>query len=88
MIRLRFRERLADFSFRAGRRVTIEEVAQRTGISTATLSKLSSPRPYNATVDTLDKLCEFFGCPLADLAEYVPGQSGLKPKGPTGTNTA
>lgn len=88
MIRLRFKECLADFSFKAGRRVTLDEVAQTTGISAATLSKLSSPRPYNATMDTLDKLCEFFGCSLGDLAEYVPGQSGLKPKGPTGTDAA
>ncbi|MBA2722514.1 MAG: helix-turn-helix domain-containing protein [Methylibium sp.] len=72
MIRFRLRERLADHSFKVGKRVTLEQVAEATGIHRATLSKIASPRGSNTTTDNLDKLCRFFECSLAELAEYVP----------------
>lgn len=74
MIRFRLRERMADQSFKTGQRVTLEAIAEATGIHRATLSKLASPRPYNTTTDNLDKLCLFFGCTWAEIAEYVPDE--------------
>ncbi len=81
MIRFRIRERIADMSFKSGQRVTLESVAEATGIHRATLSKLTSQRPYNTTTDNLDKLCTFFGCTWAEIAEYVPDD--LAPGGGT-----
>ena len=72
MIRFRLRERMADMSFKSGHRITIDSIAQETGIHRGTLSKLASPRAYNTTTDNLDKLCKFFGCSWAEIAEYVP----------------
>lgn len=74
MIRFRFRERLADLEFRTGRRVTLAQIEEATGINKTTLSKLSTRRGYNTTTDVLDRLCKFFGCELSDLAEYVPDE--------------
>ncbi|WAC73294.1 helix-turn-helix transcriptional regulator [Roseateles sp. SL47] len=72
MIRFRIRERMADMSFQTGRRITLEHIAEETGIHRATLSKLASPKSYNTTTDNLDKLCKFFGCSWAEIAEYLP----------------
>jgi putative transcriptional regulator len=72
MIRFRLRERLADKSFKSGQRVTLESVAEATGIHRATLSKIASQRAYNTTTDNLDKLCKFFECAWSEIAEYVP----------------
>ncbi|WP_275685533.1 helix-turn-helix domain-containing protein [Scleromatobacter humisilvae] len=72
MIRFRLRERMADKSFKSGQRVTLESVAEATGIHRATLSKIASQRAYNTTTDVLEKLCRFFECSWSEIAEYVP----------------
>ena len=72
MIRFRLRERMADKSFKSGQRVTLESVAEATGVHRATLSKIASQRPYNTTTEVLDKLCKFFECSWSEIAEYVP----------------
>lgn len=72
VIRFRLKERIADMSFKTGRRITLDEVAAGTGIHRATLSKLGSKHGYNSSTDVLDRLCEFFGCHLEEIAEHVP----------------
>lgn len=74
MIRFRLRERVADLSFRTGERVTLEQVAEATGIHRVTLSKISSNRGYNTSTDIVDKLCKFFGCTTGEIVEYVPDE--------------
>jgi putative transcriptional regulator len=71
MIRFRLRERMADLSFQTNERVTMDSVAEATGIHRATLSKIASGRHYNTSTDNLDALCRFFGCGLDRMAEYV-----------------
>lgn len=72
MIRYRIQELLADKQFREGRRVTLLEVANATGISRVTLSKMVNQRGYGTLTDHLDKLCTYFGCRLEELAEHIP----------------
>lgn len=72
MIRYKLKELLADKQFRDGRRVTLGEVAEATGIHRTTLSKLANVRGYNTTTDVLDRLCAYFDCHISDLVEYVP----------------
>ena len=72
MIRFKFQEQLIAKGFVEGRRVTLEEVAAATGIHRTTLSRLGRPLGANITSDNLDRLCNYFGCALQDLAEYVP----------------
>lgn len=85
MIRFRLKERMADYSFNSGKRLTLEELAKQTGIHRATLSKIAGPKPCNTETDKLDALCRFFGCPLGDLAEYVPDARGTAQPASAGT---
>lgn len=71
MIRFRLQELLADKQFREGRRVTLTELAQATGINRVTLSKMVNQRGYNTVTDNLDRLCRYLKCSLTQLAEYV-----------------
>lgn len=71
MIRYRIQELLAEKHFREGRRVTLKELADATGISRVTLSKMVNQRGYGTLTDHLDRLCRFFACSLSELAEYV-----------------
>lgn len=83
MIRYRIQELIAEKHFREGRRVTLLEVANATGISRVTLSKMVNQRGYGTLTDHLDRLCKFFNCALSDLAEYVPDDKTvpLSPEG-------
>ena len=73
MIRFFLKERISDLEFREGRRVTLEEIARATGIHRTTLSKIVNKKGYNCTIDNLDKLCDYFGCRIEELAEHRPG---------------
>jgi putative transcriptional regulator len=71
MLRYKLKERIADKEFRERRRITIQEVAQATGITRNTLSKMLNQHGASVRSDNLDKLCTYFGCSLDELAEYV-----------------
>lgn len=71
MIRFRLQELLAEKHFKEGRRVTLLEVSQATGINRVTLSKMVNHLGYSTVTDNLDKLCKYFDCRLEDLAVYV-----------------
>lgn len=75
MIRFRLKERIADLSFKTGRKITLDEVAAGTGIHRATLSKIGTKKGYNSSTDVLDRLCTFFSCRIEELIEHVPEQS-------------
>lgn len=72
MIRFRLRELMAEYQFVQERRLTMEELAEKTGISRATLSKIAGQKRYSTSSDNLDRLCQFFAVPLDKLAEFVP----------------
>lgn len=74
MIRFKLRERIADKEFKEGRRITLMEVAEVTGIGRITLSRMLN-RGAVVRTDTLDKLCEYFGCRIEELVEYLPTES-------------
>lgn len=81
MIRYRIQELLAEKQFNEGRRVTLLELAEATGISRVTLSKMVNQRGYGTLTDHLDKLCAFFGCRIEQLAEYIPDTEVMKKSG-------
>lgn len=72
MIRFKLKQQIADLEFRERRRVSLQEVADATNINRATLSKMLNQHGAVVRTDVLDKLCEYFGCRLEDLAEHVP----------------
>lgn len=71
MIRFKLKQQIADLEFREKRRVNLQEVADETDINRATLSKMLNQHGAVVRTDVLDKLCEYFGCRLEDLAEHV-----------------
>ena len=72
MIHLQIKELIATKTAQWGRRVTISEVAEATGISRMTLNRMMRHQGYNNITDHLDKLCTYFQCDLSELVRYVP----------------
>lgn len=68
MIRFKLREVMEN----CGRRVTVQEVADATGIHRATLSRILNENGYNAETDTIEALCRYFNCRVEDVMEFVP----------------
>ena len=75
VLRFKLKEMLAEKSFQEGRRITMVEVAEKTGISRITLSKMANQKGYSTVTDNLDKLCAYFGCALGEIAEYIPEEA-------------
>jgi len=78
VIRFRLKEVIADYEFRCGKRLSLEELSRETGIGRSTLSKIAGRRGYNTTTDNLDRLCSFFGCAVGDLLEHVEAPPSLE----------
>ena len=70
MLRFKLKERIADKEFKEGRRISLTEVADVTGIGRITLSRMLN-RGTNVRSDTLDRLCAYFDCRIEDLVEYI-----------------
>ena len=78
MLRFKIKEMIANKEFAEGRRITIGEVAEATGIHRMTLSKMINQRGYNAGTDNLDRLCSFFGCKIEELVEHLPDEQEIE----------
>jgi len=72
VIRYRLWELWGERRRAAKRPVTIWEIAQATGISRGTLSRLLNDPGYVTTTRVVDKLCEYFGCQPGDLLVHIP----------------
>ena len=48
------------------------QIAEATGLSTATISKLMQGENIDVKLSTINKLCKFFNCNLSDIIEYLP----------------
>lgn len=72
MIRFKLGEQLERKQFRDSRRITMQEISDATGINRSTLSKILNQKGYSTGTDVLDRLCNYFGCAIADLVEHIP----------------
>ncbi len=72
MIRFKLAEQIEKKQFKESRRITIQEVAEASGVNRMTLSKILNHRGYSTGTDIVDKLCTYFGCSVSDLLEHVP----------------
>jgi len=89
MIRFRLAELIADAQFKTGRRITMKEISEATGINRMTLSRMANVRGYSTSTDTLDKLCAFFACGVSDVAQYVAEvATEAKPEAPSAKKRA
>lgn len=72
MIRILLRELVAKKEIAEKRKIKLDEIAEATGISKTTLSKMQSVHDYNAKTENLNRLCTYFNCKIQDLLEYIP----------------
>ena len=76
MIRFKLSEQIEKLQFKQSRRITIQEVAEATGVNRMTLSKILNHKGHSTGTDTLDRLCTYFNCRIEDLVEHVPDEPG------------
>jgi putative transcriptional regulator len=62
---------LDEKSFAEKRRVTMNEVSEKTGISRPTLTRVANVPGYNTNTETISALCKYFSCTPAELLVYV-----------------
>ena len=72
MLRFKLKELIAEKEFQEGRRVTILEISERTGITRNTLSKMLNQPGASVRSEYLDRLCSYFNCRIEQLVEHVP----------------
>ena len=75
VIRFKLKQQIADLEFQEKRRVTIQEIADATGVNRMTLSKMLNQHGALIRTDVLDRLCAYFGCQVGDLAEYIEDEA-------------
>ena len=73
MIRVLFVKLLDDKRFNENRKITINEVAEETGIGRATLTRIANQQGYAVGTNIIDKLCDYFNCDVSDILQRVLG---------------
>jgi putative transcriptional regulator len=74
MIRFRIKSLLEEKSFKEGKRYTIKDLIETTGMSRPTISRIANEPGYSTTTDTINLLCEFFDCQPGELMEFIPDE--------------
>lgn len=70
MIEVKLRAVMSAYAERTGQKITYQQLAERSGLSKATLEALGSRPDYNATLSTIDALCSCLMCSVGDLLEF------------------
>jgi putative transcriptional regulator len=63
-----------EYQARLGRPVTIQEVADALGVDRRVVARIEQGRMERIDIDTLQKLCAFYGVDVGDLLEYDPNK--------------
>ena len=58
------------------RKLRIADVARETGLHRNTVTLLYDETAARVDIESLDKLCEFFGVTVVELFEHKPGPGG------------
>lgn len=72
MIIYHIRDLMLRKSAKLNQKITYDMITEETGISRMTLSRMSSQRGYNPTMDNIEKLCKYFDCTPNDLITILP----------------
>ena len=86
-MRFRLGEMIEKKQFDEGRRISMSEIAQATGLNRMTLSKILNQKGYGTGTETIDKLCGYFCCKVEDLMEHVEDEFKL-PSANSGKHSA
>lgn len=60
-------------------RYTNKEIAEGTGLSQATITKLTKGQHVDLKLSTLEKIAKFFGCSVHDIIIEVPDKNSTHP---------
>ena len=71
MIRIKLIQMLDDLSFKEGRKISLTELSEKTGLSRPTITRIINTRGYNLGLDGVDALCKFFRCTPGELLEFI-----------------
>lgn len=63
------------YNIRWEKKYTRKEIAELTGISPTTITKLTKGEHVDLKLSTLGKLAKFFGCSVKDLLVEVPDKN-------------
>ena len=58
----------------ADRKMSLNELSEKVGISNVNLSKLKTGKVSAVRVSTLDAICKVLDCQPGDILEYAPGE--------------
>lgn len=73
MIRFKLPELILEAERRAGRRISLREIAEATGMSRQALANLASrERAVVTNTAHVEAICRFFRCGVANLIEFDP----------------
>jgi len=72
MIKIKLKEAIENLTRDTGVRVTYEQLANKTGLSRATIESIASRSKYNASLKVIDTLCETLRTTPEELLEYTP----------------
>lgn len=78
MIRYHLKHLMADMEFKLGRRISLKEISEQTGIHLSTLSRIANQKASNTTIGNLEKICMYFDCQIQELVEFIPDQENQK----------
>lgn len=62
------------YNIRWKKKYTRKEIAEETGLSPATLTKLTKGEHVDLKISTLEKIAKFFNCSVKDLIVEVPDE--------------
>jgi len=71
MIRIKLKELKLQKERDTNKRITWIEISKKTGISTGILTRACNDPSYNLSIDTLDKLCDYFNVSPGDILEKI-----------------
>lgn len=63
----------------AKRKISLNELAQRVGITNANLSILKTGKAKGVRFDTLESICKILDCQPGDILEYRQENSTIQP---------
>ena len=54
------------------KKLKISDLARETGLHRNTITLLYKEEAFRVELDAMEKLCDFLGCTVGELFEYVP----------------
>lgn len=80
-MKIKLREQMAAYRARTGEALTYAQLAERTGLSRASLESLGTRSSYNATLATIERICRALECTPGELLEIEHEEDQMRRAG-------